>query len=193
MLQIVVEDRLWSSWSGRVTHHRSMIEFKSRRCSWHWWIFVFNFKNDVLNNICYYWKATMSWWIRKFTIATDLKLQISTLWMFFRYIISCEFLFDISTIKVQRFLHAFHSQMNSATTSETAAEPPRSSTQYSFTPSPENSKTSTKPEASDDEDKKDDSMYVCNICLDIAKDSVVSYCGHLYCWPCLSELRWSCP
>jgi E3 ubiquitin-protein ligase RNF5 len=29
-------------------------------------------------------------------------------------------------------------------------------------------------------------MYVCNICLDIAKDAVVSMCGHLYCWPCLN-------
>lgn len=65
----------------------------------------------------------------------------------------------------------------------------RSSTQYSFTPSPETSKTSTKPDLSDDEEKKDDSMFVCNICLDIAKDAVVSMCGHLYCWPCLSEFR----
>lgn len=66
----------------------------------------------------------------------------------------------------------------------------RSSTQYSFTPSPENSKTSTKPETKkdddDEDDKRDDSMYVCNICLDIAKDAVVSMCGHLYCWPCLN-------
>lgn len=75
-----------------------------------------------------------------------------------------------------------------ASTSDTTEQ--RSSTQYSFTPGPENSKTSTKPEQSDDdsEEKKDDSMFVCNICLDIAKDAVVSMCGHLYCWPCLSEL-----
>lgn len=62
------------------------------------------------------------------------------------------------------------------------------SSQYSFTPSPENIKTSTKPDHNDEEEKKDDSMYVCNICLDIAKDAVVSMCGHLYCWPCLSEI-----
>lgn len=67
----------------------------------------------------------------------------------------------------------------------------RASTQYSFTPSPEQAKTSTKPDTTkkddDDEgDKRDDSMYVCNICLDIAKDAVVSMCGHLYCWPCLN-------
>jgi E3 ubiquitin-protein ligase RNF5 len=30
-------------------------------------------------------------------------------------------------------------------------------------------------------------MYECNICLDIAKDAVVSMCGHLYCWPCLNQ------
>lgn len=68
------------------------------------------------------------------------------------------------------------------------------STQYSFTPSAENSKTSTKPENlkngsnvnEEDDEKRDDSMYVCNICLDIAKDAVVSMCGHLYCWPCLN-------
>lgn len=71
--------------------------------------------------------------------------------------------------------------------STTSGNEPRPSTQYSFTPSPENSKTSTKPDLSDDEEKKDDSMFVCNICLDIAKDAVVSMCGHLYCWPCLSE------
>lgn len=53
------------------------------------------------------------------------------------------------------------------------------STQYSFTPSPENSKTSTKPDLKDDtdDDKRDDSMYVCNICLDIAKESVITMVG----------------
>lgn len=67
------------------------------------------------------------------------------------------------------------------------------STQYSFTPTPENSKSSTKPDLKNssnlndnDDEKRDDSMYVCNICLDIAKDAVVSMCGHLYCWCCLN-------
>jgi E3 ubiquitin-protein ligase RNF5 len=60
----------------------------------------------------------------------------------------------------------------------------RSPTQYSFTPPP--NPTSTKPPKKEDE-KKDDSMYECNICLDIAKDAVVSMCGHLYCWPCLNQ------
>lgn len=69
----------------------------------------------------------------------------------------------------------------------TSQQDSRPSTQYSFTPSPKNCRTSTKPDLSDDEEKKDDSMFVCNICLDIAKDAVVSMCGHLYCWPCLSK------
>lgn len=73
------------------------------------------------------------------------------------------------------------------------AEPSTSgrTTQYSFTPSAENSKTSTKPEINDtlnddDGEKRDDSAYVCNICLDIAREAVISVCGHLYCWPCLN-------
>lgn len=35
--------------------------------------------------------------------------------------------------------------------------------------------------------KKDDSMFECNICLDTAKEAVVSMCGHLFCWPCLHQ------
>ncbi|CAH1966539.1 unnamed protein product [Acanthoscelides obtectus] len=38
-----------------------------------------------------------------------------------------------------------------------------------------------------DEEKKDDSMFECNICLDTARDAVVSMCGHLFCWPCLHQ------
>ncbi|XP_043218950.1 E3 ubiquitin-protein ligase RNF185-like [Amphibalanus amphitrite] len=30
-----------------------------------------------------------------------------------------------------------------------------------------------------------DGAYECNICLDQARDAVVSMCGHLFCWPCL--------
>lgn len=33
----------------------------------------------------------------------------------------------------------------------------------------------------------DESLYECNICLDTAKDAVVSMCGHLFCWPCLHQ------
>ncbi|KAL8162286.1 hypothetical protein V2J09_013775 [Rumex salicifolius] len=32
------------------------------------------------------------------------------------------------------------------------------------------------------------SFFDCNICLDLAKDPVVTSCGHLFCWPCL--YRW---
>ena len=27
----------------------------------------------------------------------------------------------------------------------------------------------------------------CNICLDTARDAVISLCGHLFCWPCLHQ------
>lgn len=39
----------------------------------------------------------------------------------------------------------------------------------------------------DSGDKKDESVFECNICLDTAKDAVVSLCGHLFCWPCLHQ------
>ncbi|VDK56802.1 unnamed protein product [Anisakis simplex] len=37
--------------------------------------------------------------------------------------------------------------------------------------------------------KKDDEggRFECNICLDTARDAVVSMCGHLFCWPCLHQ------
>lgn len=38
-----------------------------------------------------------------------------------------------------------------------------------------------------EEEKKDESIFECNICLDTAKDAVVSMCGHLFCWPCLHQ------
>lgn len=31
-----------------------------------------------------------------------------------------------------------------------------------------------------EDDKKDDRMFECNICLDTARDAVVSMCGHLF-------------
>lgn len=47
--------------------------------------------------------------------------------------------------------------------------------------------TATDADADKSDDKKDDSIYECNICLDTAKDAVVSMCGHLFCWPCLHQ------
>ncbi|XP_065363566.1 E3 ubiquitin-protein ligase RNF185-like [Calliphora vicina] len=38
-----------------------------------------------------------------------------------------------------------------------------------------------------EDDKNEDSIFECNICLDTAKDAVVSMCGHLFCWPCLHQ------
>uniref|UniRef100_W6NGU0 RING-type E3 ubiquitin transferase n=1 Tax=Haemonchus contortus TaxID=6289 RepID=W6NGU0_HAECO len=45
--------------------------------------------------------------------------------------------------------------------------------------------TSDKPGPSKKEE--DNARFECNICLDTAKDAVVSMCGHLFCWPCLVQ------
>ena len=34
----------------------------------------------------------------------------------------------------------------------------------------------------------DESVFICNVCLDIAKNPVITQCGHLFCWSCL--YRW---
>ncbi|XP_008183323.1 E3 ubiquitin-protein ligase RNF185 [Acyrthosiphon pisum] len=39
-------------------------------------------------------------------------------------------------------------------------------------------------EQNDDKDNQNN-MFECYICLENATDPVVSFCGHLYCWPCL--------
>lgn len=37
------------------------------------------------------------------------------------------------------------------------------------------------------ESEPDRSTFECNICLDTARDAVISLCGHLFCWPCLHQ------
>lgn len=45
-----------------------------------------------------------------------------------------------------------------------------------------------------EEGKKDGkdggSFYDCNICLEMAKDPVLTCCGHLFCWPCFYQLEY---
>uniref|UniRef100_A0A1I8P5I5 RING-type E3 ubiquitin transferase n=1 Tax=Stomoxys calcitrans TaxID=35570 RepID=A0A1I8P5I5_STOCA len=77
----------------------------------------------------------------------------------------------------------------------TASTPTPSSTAYSFPGSAlnsENFKDNTNNDKTAGGDKKEEekveeSMFECNICLDTAKDAVVSMCGHLFCWPCLHQ------
>ncbi|XP_013881898.1 E3 ubiquitin-protein ligase RNF5 [Austrofundulus limnaeus] len=37
------------------------------------------------------------------------------------------------------------------------------------------------------EGERDRATFECNICLDTARDAVISMCGHLFCWPCLHQ------
>ncbi|RAL39417.1 unnamed protein product [Cuscuta campestris] len=39
----------------------------------------------------------------------------------------------------------------------------------------------------EDCEKTTQACFDCNICLDFARDPVVTLCGHLYCWPCIYE------
>lgn len=43
-------------------------------------------------------------------------------------------------------------------------------------------------DAGGEEDKTDERMLECNICLDTARDAVVSMCGHLFWYACLYPL-----
>ncbi|XP_003743185.1 E3 ubiquitin-protein ligase RNF185 [Galendromus occidentalis] len=38
-----------------------------------------------------------------------------------------------------------------------------------------------------DDKSEDTATFECNICLDTAKNAVISMCGHLFCWPCLYQ------
>ena len=40
-------------------------------------------------------------------------------------------------------------------------------------------------ENADGEQEQQNAAFECNICLDVARDAVISMCGHLFCWPCL--------
>ncbi|XP_053558005.1 E3 ubiquitin-protein ligase RNF185 [Bombina bombina] len=53
--------------------------------------------------------------------------------------------------------------------------------------STENSSTGGTSGSSNGEGSNQDSTFECNICLDTAKDAVISLCGHLFCWPCLHQ------
>jgi len=59
------------------------------------------------------------------------------------------------------------------------------------------SNSENKSDATDDSNIN--SAFECNICLNVAREAVISMCGHLFCWPCLepwletSPSRQICP
>ncbi|KAL7078504.1 hypothetical protein ACQ4LE_002126 [Meloidogyne hapla] len=53
--------------------------------------------------------------------------------------------------------------------------------------SPSDNENTSNPEEQDKQKEDGSSRFECNICLEMAKDAVVSMCGHLFCWPCLHQ------
>jgi len=41
--------------------------------------------------------------------------------------------------------------------------------------------------AEDESAEARNAYFECNVCLDVAKDPVVSLCGHLFCWACIHQ------
>ncbi|KNC79684.1 hypothetical protein SARC_07931 [Sphaeroforma arctica JP610] len=51
---------------------------------------------------------------------------------------------------------------------------------------PDENSTRSDGEKGDTDDTESNKGFECNICLENATDPVVSYCGHLFCWPCIN-------
>lgn len=75
-------------------------------------------------------------------------------------------------------------QTRDPSSADSSHDSPETDTRSEREPSAESMERESK---NGDGQKKDDSMFECNICLDTAKEAVVSMCGHLFCWPCLHQ------
>lgn len=47
------------------------------------------------------------------------------------------------------------------------------------------------PDATGKAEEKTGNFFDCNICLDRARDPVLTCCGHLFCWPCFYQLSYT--
>lgn len=121
---------------------------------------------------------------------------------------SLEDLNSASTSSSTKYSTAPDSGPSTSSSSSSSNDPqPTASTSAADSSNPESGSSSSSTgkskinleDANDDgdEEKKDDSVFECNICLDTAKDAVVSMCGHLFCWPCIHQwmngYRNTCP
>eukprot|EP00128_Syssomonas_multiformis_P001524 Colp12_sorted_trinity150504_noHs@14468 len=76
-----------------------------------------------------------------------------------------------------------------ATNSNESVQPTNQPTENSQSTSAGNSAGDTNTNTATPEPPKveEGNDFECNICLDVPRDTVVSLCGHLYCWPCLYQ------
>jgi len=74
----------------------------------------------------------------------------------------------------------------SATKQKSPGSSDENGTDQSSTAGPSTS-SEKKPNLNQAGHQQDASSFECNICLDTAKDPVISMCGHLFCWPCLHQ------
>ncbi|KAJ3059883.1 hypothetical protein HDU99_006145 [Rhizoclosmatium hyalinum] len=85
------------------------------------------------------------------------------------------------------------SPIHSSSSSASSSSPPKAASQQtasssSSIPQPTSTSSETKPPSSaPTPEEEDGGMFECNICLDTASSPVVTLCGHLFCWPCLSK------
>ena len=77
--------------------------------------------------------------------------------------------------------------MNNTSTPTTSAQSSSENAEQQTNDKSSSSVPNKEEETSNNTPGEDTSRYECNICLDIAKDAVVSMCGHLFCWPCLHQ------
>ncbi|KAJ3258549.1 hypothetical protein HK103_003509 [Boothiomyces macroporosus] len=64
---------------------------------------------------------------------------------------------------------------------------PRKRAAYSYVYKGGKPETVEKQSEKEKEKTEEEILFECNICLDTASNPVVTMCGHLYCWPCISK------
>jgi len=65
--------------------------------------------------------------------------------------------------------------------------PPRSSAEQNTDIQKENTPNYTGDGKNEQRKSAPKALWECNICLETAKEPIITQCGHLYCWPCIHK------